>query len=126
QGSKCKGHGRKAATDYDGAETVEIPHECLKPGDACPKCERGKVYPLPEPKRLVRIAGHAPLTAVVYEVERLRCNLCGTCFTAMGVSASLRRTSPGRVSPPAGRLRGGPSDRRMPWICPTSPPPRSS
>jgi transposase len=31
---------------------------------------------------LVRIAGQAPLAATVYELERLRCNLCGEVFTA--------------------------------------------
>ena len=31
---------------------------------------------------LVRIAGQAPLTATVYELERLRCNLCGEIYTA--------------------------------------------
>jgi transposase len=30
----------------------------------------------------VRIAGQAPLTATVYEMERLRCNLCGEIYTA--------------------------------------------
>ena len=31
---------------------------------------------------MVRIVGHAPLTATVYALERLRCNLCGEIFTA--------------------------------------------
>ena len=31
---------------------------------------------------LVRIVGQAPLTATVYELERLRCNACGQVFTA--------------------------------------------
>ena len=34
------------------------------------------------PARLVRIVGQAPLQATVYELERLRCNLCGQVFTA--------------------------------------------
>ena len=32
--------------------------------------------------RLVRIHGQAPLGATVYELQKLRCNLCGTIFTA--------------------------------------------
>ena len=31
---------------------------------------------------LVRVVGQAPLAATVYELDRLRCNLCGEVFTA--------------------------------------------
>jgi transposase len=51
-------------------------------GDSCPGCEKGKVYPQKEPRTLVRIVGQAPLQATVYELGRLRCNLCGEAFTA--------------------------------------------
>ena len=54
----------------------------LHAGDSCPGCEKGKVYPQKEPRRLVRIVGQAPLAATVYELDRLRCNLCGEVFTA--------------------------------------------
>jgi len=37
---------------------------------------------LSEPKLLVRVTGMAPLRATVYELERLRCGLCGEVFTA--------------------------------------------
>jgi formylmethanofuran dehydrogenase subunit E len=40
------------------------------------------VYEQQEPKQLVRISGQAPLSATVYELQRLRCNLCGEVFTA--------------------------------------------
>jgi transposase len=40
------------------------------------------VYRQKEPKPLVRIIGQPPLTATVYEFERLRCNACGQVFTA--------------------------------------------
>ena len=30
----------------------------------------------------MRIVGQAPLAATVYELDRLRCNLCGEVFTA--------------------------------------------
>ena len=52
------------------------------PGDACPKCEGGKVYELPDPARLVRLVGQAPVGGKVYELQRLRCHLCGDVFTA--------------------------------------------
>jgi len=82
-GEKSKqGHGRKAAADYTGAEKVEVPHGTLKPGDNCPACIKGKVYEIKEPKKVVRITGNAPLSATVYEMQRLRCNLCGEIFTA--------------------------------------------
>ena len=79
---KKKGHGRTPAKAYTGAEVEHTAHESLEHGDTCPECERGKVYTMKEPKRLVRITGGAPIRAKVYEQERLRCNLCGTVFTA--------------------------------------------
>ena len=42
----------------------------------------GKVYAEREPGVLVRIKGQAPIAATVYELEKLRCNLCGDVFTA--------------------------------------------
>jgi hypothetical protein len=78
---KRKGHGRRPASEYEGAEKIAVPHESLKHGDRCPECLRGKVYRL-DPALLVRVASMAPLSATVYERERLRCNLCGEVFTA--------------------------------------------
>ncbi|MBW2459474.1 MAG: IS66 family transposase [Deltaproteobacteria bacterium] len=80
---KRKGHGRNSAADYTGADKVKLPHESLQPGDHCPKCLKGKVYRLAEPAVMVRVQGMAPLSATVYERERLRCNLCGEVFTAL-------------------------------------------
>jgi transposase len=40
---KAPGHGRNSAADYVGGEKVWVPHESLKPGDACPKCHNGTV-----------------------------------------------------------------------------------
>lgn len=76
------GHGRNSAAAYAGAEKVKIKHATLKSGDRCPKCERGKVYAMATPGVLVRLVGQAPLAATVYELEKLRCNLCGEVFTA--------------------------------------------
>jgi len=55
-----KGHGRNGASDYTGAEKVEVDHDTLKPGDNCPECLKGKVYEIKEPKKVVRITGNAP------------------------------------------------------------------
>jgi transposase len=79
---KPQGHGRNGASSYTGAKKVVVPHPTMKPGDHCPGCEKGKVYPQKEPRTLVRVVGQAPLAATVYELDRLRCNLCGEVFTA--------------------------------------------
>jgi transposase len=79
---KAAGHGRNGSSAYEGAEKVVVAHPELKHGDPCPECPKGKVYVQKEPAQLVRIVGQAPLRATVYELERLRCNLCGVVFTA--------------------------------------------
>ncbi|MGH7105290.1 MAG: IS66 family transposase [Acetobacteraceae bacterium] len=79
---RSPGHGRNAAAAYSGAEQIHVPHPHLTGGDACPGCQRGKVYPLEPPAQLVRITGMAPLGARVYACDRLRCNLCGEVYTA--------------------------------------------
>jgi transposase len=77
------GHGRNGAAAYRGARKVEVAHTSLKAGDPCPDARcRGKVYPQRDPGVLVRVKGQAPIAATVYELEKLRCNLCGDVFTA--------------------------------------------
>jgi len=77
-----QGHGRNGADAYTGAEKIPVPHESLHPGDSCPECKKGKVYELKVPGVLIRIVGQAPVQAKVYELQKLRCNLCGKVFTA--------------------------------------------
>jgi transposase len=77
-----EGHGRNAAAAYTGARKVQIGHPSLHSGDACPGCQTGKVYPMSEPSKLVRVSAMAPLQATVYECARLRCGLCGEVYTA--------------------------------------------
>ncbi len=77
-----KGHGRKPARAFVAAEKVTVPHPLLQPGDRCPECAKGKVYPLKEPALRVRIIGQAPVQATVYELARLRCNLCQEVYEA--------------------------------------------
>lgn len=80
---KAPGHGRNSAAAYRGARKVEVPHGSLKSGDPCPDRHcRGKVYLQRDPGVVVRIKGQAPIAAMVYELEKLRCNLCGDVFTA--------------------------------------------
>lgn len=81
EGDKRPGHGRLGADAYVGAERVECRHEDLAPGDRCPLCGQGTLYKLP-PSRPVRLDGHAALSAIRYELERLRCSACGEVFAA--------------------------------------------
>lgn len=78
----AKGHGRNGADAYTGAEQIRVPHESLQAGDACPKCEKGTVYEWKYPEVLVRLVGQPPIGAKVYYLQKLRCGLCGTLFTA--------------------------------------------
>jgi transposase len=76
-----RGHGRWGAEAYPGAERVVCRHDALAAGQRCPACGRGTLYPLPAGIE-IWIDGNALLTAVRYEVERLRCSACGQVFTA--------------------------------------------
>ena len=79
---EAPGHGRNGAGDYRNPQRVPVSHASLKHGDRCPGCLKGKVYEQQEPRRLIRIVGQAPLRATVYELQRLRCNLCGEVYSA--------------------------------------------
>jgi transposase len=79
---KTNGHGRNGAQTYRGATKIKVKHHALKAGDRCPQCDKGKVYESIQPGLLVTIVGQAPLAATVYELQKLRCNLCGEVFTA--------------------------------------------
>ena len=79
---KRKGHGRNPASAFVGAPKVEMKHPTLQTGDRCPECGKGKVYPQKEPGLRVRIVGQAPVQATVYELARLRCNLCQEVYEA--------------------------------------------
>jgi transposase len=77
-----EGHGRNGAQAYTSATKIKVAHPTLKSGDWCPQCRRGKLYAAATPGVLVRVVGQAPLAATVYEIEKLRCNLCLEVFTA--------------------------------------------
>jgi len=80
--NKPKGHGRNAAADYSAAEQIKVDHATLKPKDNCPGCLKGILYEMKVPKVVVRITGNAPIGAKVYQMQKLRCNLCGEIFIA--------------------------------------------
>jgi rRNA maturation protein Nop10 len=60
---------------------MECRHEALAVGDRCPVCGQGNLYSLPAGVE-IRIDGNALLSAVRYELEKLRCSACGAVFTA--------------------------------------------
>lgn len=76
-----QGHGRASADTYSGAERVVCRHEELAAGQRCPACGRGSLYRLPAGVE-IRLDGQALLSAVRYELEKLRCSACGEIFTA--------------------------------------------
>lgn len=77
----ARGHGRNGADAYRGAERITVPHPSLRAGEPCPACDRGTVYEK-APGVVVRICGQPPLTATIYQLQKLRCHLCGQVFTA--------------------------------------------
>ena len=87
KGPPKPGHGRNGAQAYRGARRIKIVHASLKPGDHCPECLKGKVYEQQDPALRIRVVGQAPIAATVYELERLRWNLCGEIFEAAAPEA---------------------------------------
>jgi hypothetical protein len=81
KGGHRPGTGRLGAAAYGGAARVECRHEELSVGQRCPVCGQGTLYALPAGVE-IRIDGHALLSAMHYEVEKLRCSACGEIFTA--------------------------------------------
>jgi transposase len=81
QGGHRAGTGRLGADAYVGAERTECRHEDLAVGQRCPVCGQGTLYELP-PGVEIRIDGHALLSALRYELQKLRCSACGQIFTA--------------------------------------------
>jgi len=93
-GKPRRGHGRQSAETYREAQRIACHHEELTLGERCPACGRGRLYRLP-PGVEVRIDGHALLSAVRYELEKLRCSACGAIFTAaLPAAASPEKYSP--------------------------------
>ena len=86
EGAKAKGGhrpgtGRLGAAAYAGVPRIECRHEELSVGQRCPVCGQGNLYALPAGVE-IRIDGNALLSAMRYELEKLRCSACGETFTA--------------------------------------------
>lgn len=76
------GHGRNSGASYPGAERIFCPHSKLRSGDPCPQCEKGRLHGAVDNGVFIRFEGNPPITATVYETEKLRCALCGALFEA--------------------------------------------
>jgi len=75
-------HGRIPASAYTGCQRVVVKHERFEPGDLCPHCQEGILYRLGDWSQVVRLKGQSPVGGTRYELERLRCGLCGKVQTA--------------------------------------------
>ena len=81
KGGHRAGTGCLGADAYVGAKRTECRHEDLAVGQRCPVCGQGTLYALPSGVE-IRIDGHALLSAIRYELHKLRCSACGQIFTA--------------------------------------------
>ena len=111
---------------------MRVTHPQLRPGDACPGCKQGKLYALKQLGQLVRITAQPLFAATRFELEKLRCNLCGQTLhgpsTAGGGAekSTIRRSAPcwgicalARACPTTGWTECRPT-----WAC-VCPPPRN-
>jgi len=93
-GGHRPGYGRLGMATYEGAERGECRHEELAVGQRCPVCGQGRLYGVP-PGVEIRIDGNALLSAIRYELEKLRCSACGQVFTApLPAEAGTEKYSP--------------------------------
>lgn len=77
-----KGHGRNGVGAFPGAEHRSVKHVDLKAGQNCPLlCPKGRLYPV-KPGLTLCFSGNAPVSAIIFELEKLRCSACGAVFTA--------------------------------------------
>lgn len=87
--------GRNA---YPDAETEIIEHQDLKKGDPCPKCKKGRVYPI-KMGVFLKWLGGLPLRVSVFLQEKFRCNACEWIFAAkMPAEATSPEGSEGAVA----------------------------
>jgi len=79
--AQSRGHGRRSAADYPGAQIISCPHGEHRRGDRCPLCDRGRLYPS-RPLVRLRFDGQPLAKVTRYELEQLRCGACGALFAA--------------------------------------------
>src|SRR5262249_46866463 len=75
-------------------------------GDSCPACGAGTVYEK-APGVIVRITGQPPLAATIYQLQKLRCHLCGQVFTAAAPEETDQRKYDATAGSMIGLLKYG-------------------
>jgi transposase len=106
EADKPKGHGRNSSDAYQGGKRIDVPHASLTAGAACPACGQGTVYDK-TPGVLVRFTGQPPLTATIYQLQKLRCHLCGQVFTATAPQEAGERKYDATAGSMVGLLKYG-------------------
>ena len=76
-----RGHGRNSHNVYPGDIEKTIRIDKLSPGQVCPLSCGGRLYSI-DPGILVNIKGQNIARVEKYWLEKLRCALCGSIFTA--------------------------------------------
>ena len=81
--TRRKGHGRKPASVFTGAETVVCSDPQLEAGRHCPDphCQ-GSLYDTRQPTIFLRFTGQPLVGATRFEQPVLRCSACQTRYTA--------------------------------------------
>lgn len=104
---KRRGHGGRGTAQYTGARRVPVCHPKLKAGQECEKCRRGKLRRQKRPGVAMQLRGSPPVTATVWELEKLRCDGCGALFTAPLPAEAGTEKFDVSVGPTVGLLRYG-------------------
>ena len=104
---KRRGHGRRAAATYWGAKKVTVAHGHLKAGDACTGCSTGKLYDTRRPAVLLHLTAQPAIAGMVFELEHLRCALCGKLFSATAPVEAGQAKYDANVAPMLAVLRYG-------------------
>jgi len=105
--SKRKGHGRRAAAAYWGAKRVAVSHSQFQAGDICTGCSAGKLYDTRRPAVLLHLHAQPAIAGTVFELETLRCALCGKLFSAPAPAAAGQEKYNANVAPMLAVLRYG-------------------
>lgn len=78
---KKKRNSKKSNIPQQKPEVAHHKHTELNKGQQCPDCLKGRLYKY-LPSQFTRITGHSPFSATIHVSDRLKCNGCGTYFTA--------------------------------------------
>lgn len=88
-----KGHGRLSEAAYTGATNVEHPLGAFKPGDGCPSCGKGKLFKS-EVRKILVLMARAPIDAMRYLLDVMRCSSCGKTFEDQPAQAQWGKHHP--------------------------------